>query len=118
MKNILTLLAITLTTCAFSQGYRYEKVEHLNIKQLSEKFSNEDILTNAEKKAVKSCITKAGFKFTKDNYYECLKSSMTQKQARTLMALHPIVNSSKDHATGAMTKKEALRATEEIHPKK
>lgn len=118
MKNLLSLIAIAITTCAYSQSFHYDQVKDLDIKQLSEKINNEDLLTKDEKKAVNACITKEGFEFTKNNYYECLKSSMDAKQARTLMSLYPIKNSSRDNATKTITKKEAIKATEEIHPKK
>lgn len=118
MKKLLSLIAIAASTCAYSQNFHYEQVKDLNIQQLSEQINNEDLLTKDEKKAVNACISKDGFVFNKNNYYECIKSSMDAKQARTLMSLYPLKNSSRDNATSTMTKKEALKTTEEIHPKK
>jgi hypothetical protein len=118
MKNLLSLIAIAISTCAFSQSFHYDQVKELDIKQLSEKISNEDLLSKEEKKTLNACITKEGFEFNKNNYYECIKSSMDQKQARTLMSLYPIKNSTRDNATTPILKKDAIRTTEEIHPKK
>jgi hypothetical protein len=118
MKNILSLIALGISTCAFSQGFQYDKVKDLDIKQIGEKFDSEAMLTKDEKKAVNACLTQDGFEFTKDSYYACIKKSMSPIQARKLMALYPMKNDERDNASPAPMKKSVMPVEEEIHPKK
>lgn len=118
MKNILSLIALGISTCAFSQSFRYDQVKDLDINQISEKFEQEAMLSKEEKKAVKACLTKDGFEFTKNSYYECIKKNMSPVQSRTLMALYPIKNDNRDNAVPAPMKKSVMPASEQIRPKK
>ena len=92
MKKLLAITALVLCSSAYSQSFHFDNVKTLDIKELSEKFDTTTFLTKTEKSKVEACLTNKDFIFTKNNYYHCIKSSMTDKQAHALMDLYPLNN--------------------------
>lgn len=107
MKKLFAIAALVFCSSAYSQSFHFDEVKTLDIKELTTKLDATSILTKEEKSKINTCLTSKDFVFEKNNYYACIKGSMSQIHARELMALKPLNNEREmDNATPLPTQSE------------